>query len=159
MVNNWKAIAAMSENRVIGINNSIPWNIPSDIQWFRQKTGKQLLVMGKKTYESIKRKDSESIYAVLTTQKDNMQHEQNVIYINGIDSIKELKTDRQIWICGGAQVYEQTIAYCSELYLTVVKGHFEGDCYFPHFEELFTLNEVLEENEAFAIKHYINKKY
>ncbi|MGB7606332.1 MAG: dihydrofolate reductase [Lutisporaceae bacterium] len=159
ILNNWKAIAAMSENCVIGINNSIPWNIPSEIQWFRQKTSKQLLVMGNKTYESIKNKDNESIYVVLTTKKDSMQHEHNVIYINGINAINELRTDRQIWICGGAKVYEQTIQCCSELYLTVIKKHYVGDCYFPNYEDFFTLNEVIEDNEIFIIKHYINKKY
>ena len=63
---------------------------------------------------------------------------------------------REVFICGGAQIYDQTLPLCSDLYLTLVKRTVEGDAFFPPFEDQFALKEKLAENPDFEILHYAN---
>jgi dihydrofolate reductase len=62
--------------------------------------------------------------------------------------------DRQVFICGGAQIYEQGLPLCSELFLTLVKREVEGDTFFPRFEDQFELAEDLRDTPDFKILHY-----
>ncbi|WP_368936677.1 dihydrofolate reductase [Bacillus sp. SH8-8] len=154
---NWKAIVAMGENRVIGINNTLPWDIPEEKEWFRTKTSKQLLVLGRKTFESIRFRNPESQYLVLSKNEKNSDYDSNVQFINNIDKLDSINTNKEVWICGGEEIYRQTLTNCSELYLTTIKKSFDGDCYFPDYKEDFIFNEIIFENEYFIIEKYINK--
>ena len=151
----FKAIGAMSENRVIGRGNKIPWHLPEDFKWFKQLTTGNIVVMGRKTFESIGKplpnrmtivvSRSGFTYPGVTTVKDWRE----------IDLVAET---REVFICGGAQIYAQTLPVCSDLYLTVVKQTVEGDAFFPAFEKDFELVETVREVEEFKILHYKNRK-
>ncbi len=146
----YKAIAAMSENRVIGNGNQIPWHLPEDFKWFKQMTTGNVIVMGRKTFESIGRPLPNRTTVVLSRS--------GFLYpgVQTIQSLEELpdQADREVYICGGAQIYEQTLPLCSDLYLTLVKRVVQGDAFFPNFEETFTLKEVLRETPEFKILHF-----
>ncbi|HLP78085.1 MAG TPA: dihydrofolate reductase, partial [Candidatus Paceibacterota bacterium] len=65
--------------------------------------------------------------------------------------------ERQVFICGGAQIYQQTLPFCSDLYLTLVKREVEGDAFFPPFEDQFELAEEIRDTPEFKILHYRRK--
>ncbi|MCW5555583.1 MAG: dihydrofolate reductase [Verrucomicrobiae bacterium] len=151
---NLKAIAAMSLNRVIGAGNRIPWHLPEDFKWFKQTTTGHLLVMGRRTFESIGKPLPNRTTLVLS--RTQWTHP-GVQTIQNLADLPERIAGRQTFICGGAQIYEQTLPFCSELYLTLVKRQVEGDAYFPPFEDRFELVTELHECLDFKILHYRNR--
>jgi dihydrofolate reductase len=79
--------------------------------------------------------------------------------VASLDEIDLANETRDIFICGGAQIYAQTLAQCSDLYLTLVKRDVEGDAFFPRFEDDFELREVISETPEFRILHYVNRNF
>ncbi|MCI0745707.1 MAG: dihydrofolate reductase [Verrucomicrobia subdivision 3 bacterium] len=146
-----KAIAAMSLNRVIGQGNKIPWHLPEDFKWFKQMTGGHIIVMGRKTFESIARPLPNRTTIVLSRSGFSYPGIQTITSLNQIDPNLE---PRDIFICGGADVYRQALPLCSDLYLTLVKREVEGDAWFPPFEELFEPVVTMLETPDFAVTHY-----
>src|SRR5690606_7075982 len=98
----WKAIAAMSANRAIGNNSQIPWNIPEDFKWVKQCTSGQAIAMGRKTYESIGRPLPGRTNIVLARNPSPID---GCILLPGLQELFSYKTDRQMWIFGGAEIY------------------------------------------------------
>ena len=156
-VNQWNAIVAMSENRVIGMKNQLPWHLPEDLAWFRAKTHGQVLVLGRKTLESLPSLRPENHYIVLTR---NTAYTPLAPHVEIVHELTDIPTadpaGRSIWICGGSELYRQTLPYCAYLYLTTVKATYEGDTFFPPFEDQFAPEETLRETEQFIIRRYRN---
>src|SRR5437868_2558799 len=150
-MNHFKAIAAMSENRVIGNGNKIPWHLPEDFKWFKQKTTGHVLVMGRKTFESIGRPLPHRETFVLSRSAWSFP---GVRVIRSIDDLDPWNDPREIFICGGAQIYAQLLPRCAELFLTVVKRRVDGDAFFPKFETDFDLAAEVLENPEFKILRY-----
>jgi dihydrofolate reductase len=150
----FKAIAAMSENRVIGRGNKIPWHLPEDFKWFKSMTTGQVIVMGRKTFESIGKPLPNRATIVLSRRPMPIPGVQVVSALSEIDVAGD---PREIFICGGAQIYEQALPQCSDLYLTLVKGRVDGDAFFPPFEHQFELVDQILERDEFVIRHYRNK--
>ncbi len=148
----FKAIAAMSLNRVIGAGNKIPWHLPEDFKWFKQMTTGHVIVMGRKTFESIGRPLPNRETVVLS--RSHFQHP-GVRTIADLSQLDLAEESREVFICGGAQVYEQTLPLCSDLYLTLVKREVTGgDAFFPPFEDRFELAEKIHAAPEFEILHY-----
>jgi dihydrofolate reductase len=150
----FKAIAAMSLNRVIGAGNKIPWHLPEDFKWFKKMTTGQVIVMGRKTYESIGKPLPNRMTIVLSRSQLNIQGVRVVADFKELGSLGSELARREIFICGGAQVYEQALPLCSDLYLTLVKRNVEGDTFFPAFEDKFLLEEEILDGPEFKILHY-----
>jgi len=150
----FKAIAAMSENRVIGQGNTIPWHLPEDFKWFKQTTTGHIIVMGRKTYESIGRLLPNRTTIILSRSDFAVP---GAIMLNDLAALQPATDGRETFICGGAEIYRQALPLCSDLYLTVVKRTVEGDAFFPPFEEEFELVETLRDTPEFAIRHYRRK--
>jgi dihydrofolate reductase len=148
----FKAIAAMSLNRVIGAGNKIPWHLPDDFKWFKQLTTGNIIVMGRKTFESIGRPLPNRETIVLSRTQFSFPGVRTVSDLSELDLADET---REIFICGGAQIYQQALPLCSDLYLTVVKRKVEGDAFFPPFENQFTLVEEIRDTPEFKILHYV----
>ena len=149
----FKAIAAMSENRVIGRGKEIPWHIPEDFKWFKETTMGHVLVMGRHTFESIGKALPGRETMVLT--RGEFSHP-DVTVIRSLDEVAARLEGRDCFIAGGAQVYEQALARCSDLFLTLVKREVEGDVFFPEFENYFEEVAVLRDEAEFRIIHYRN---
>src|SRR5437763_650951 len=109
----FKAIAAMSLNRVIGASNKIPWHLPDDFKWFKQMTTGQIIVMGRKTFESIGKALPNRETIVLSRSQFSFPGVQTLADLHQLDRTGDA---REVFICGGAQIYEQTLADCSDLY-------------------------------------------
>ena len=150
-MNHFKAIAAMSLNRVIGAGNRIPWHLPADFKWFKQMTTGHVIVMGRKTFESIGKPLPNRTTIVLS--RSQFQHP-GAQTVPSLEELAPLVADRQVFICGGAQVYQQALPLCSDLYLTLVKRTVEGDTFFPPFEDRFELAEEIRDTLEFKILHY-----
>jgi len=150
----FKAIAAMSLNRVIGAGNKIPWHLPEDFKWFKKMTTGQVIVMGRKTYESIGRPLPNRTTIVLSRSPLKISGVRVVADLKDLSLLEGELDGKEIFICGGAQVYEQALPLCSDLYLTLVKRQMEGDTFFPAFEDRFTLKEQLLDGPEFKILHY-----
>jgi dihydrofolate reductase len=151
----FKAIAAMSENRVIGQGNRIPWHLPEDFKWFKKMTTGQVVVMGRKTFESIGRPLPNRETIVLS--RSRFQHPGARI-VSALSEIDLSTETRELFICGGAQIYEQALPLCSDLFLTLIKRVVDGDVFFPPFEQDFEAVADLQDCAEFKIIHYRNAK-
>lgn len=149
------AIAAMSENRVIGRGGRIPWHLPDDFKFFKRTTLGHLLVMGRKTFESIGRPLPGRDTIVLTRSAWSYPGVLTASSLNGLPLAPD--DPRQVFVCGGAEVYALALPRCSDLYLTHVHRTVAGDTFFPPFEEQFELIAVVLEHPDFTVRHYRNR--
>ncbi len=151
----FQAIAAMSLNRVIGRGGQIPWHLPEDFRWFKRMTTGQVVVMGRKTFASIGKPLPNRETIVLS--RSAFQHP-GVRIVSDLSQIDLAHETRQVFICGGAEVYRQALPLCSDLYLTLVQREIpDGDVFFPPFEDRFELVEELRDTPEFKILHYRNR--
>ena len=148
----WKAIAAMAENRVIGAAGRIPWHIPEDLQWLKECTLGQAVAMGRKTFESVGRPLPGRLNVVISR---TLKEVPGCVVLPSLEALAAHDCGRQVWILGGAEIYAAALDRVAELYLTVVKGHYAGDAFFPPFEDRFRLAAVLREDPRFRILKYV----
>ncbi|NCX68288.1 MAG: dihydrofolate reductase [Betaproteobacteria bacterium] len=137
----------MSENYVIGLNNSLPWHLSDDLKRFKEITTGHQIVMGRKTYESIGRP---------LPNRDNFVLTRNAkLQIDGINVIKSLNdipsSDKKTFIIGGGEIYAQLINSCDELLVTKIHCEIDGDAYFPIIDlsvwSLINQSEKFTEND------------
>lgn len=127
------AIVAMASNRVIGVNNTLPWRLPADLKRFKQLTMGHTLVMGRKTYESIGRPLPGRTMVVVTRQRDYAP--EGVKVAHTVDEALALaQADSEVFIAGGADLYAQTLDRLDRLYLTRIEREFPGDTFFPEVD-------------------------
>jgi dihydrofolate reductase len=150
------AIAAMAQNRVIGNQGKIPWHLPDDFKWFKETTLGHILVMGRKTFESIGRPLPGRQTIIISRSGFTAPS------THTLGSLAELASldpeGKKVFIAGGAEIYQQALPQCSELYLTVVKRTVEGDAFFPAFEESFEAGQKIREHSDFDIWRYLKTK-
>ncbi|MFO1460560.1 MAG: dihydrofolate reductase [Verrucomicrobiota bacterium] len=149
----FKAIAAMSENRVIGDAGRIPWHLPEDFRWFKQTTMGHVLVMGRRTYESIGRPLPGRETWILTRSGFTAPGTRSFSEVEALDTAAA-SDPRDIFVAGGSEIYTQLLRRCGDLYLTRVKRIVPGDAFFPPFEEWFAPVGPLLETADFRIEHY-----
>jgi len=129
-------IAAADEDGVIGLGNTLPWDLPADLQYFREKTRGHIVIMGRKTFDSIVEKIGHPLpsrRSVVITKKGGL-FEGDYDLVASIDEAIELaeRADaEEAFIIGGQQIYEIAMAYANRIYLTRIHSHFEGDKFFP----------------------------
>lgn len=125
-------IAALARNRVIGRDNDLPWHLPEDLKRFRALTMGHHIVMGRKTYESLGRLLPGRTTVVVTR---NPSYEvPGAIVVNSLEqAVQACGDDPEIFLIGGAELYQQSLALAERLYLTEIDAEFEGDAYFPEF--------------------------
>lgn len=126
------AIVAMAENRVIGNGNKMPWHLPADLKHFKAVTNGHPVLMGRKTYESIGKPLPNRTNMIIT--RDRQYSAQDCLVINDINtalSMAEELDQTEVFIIGGAEIYQQLMPKVQRLYLTKVHHHFTGDAYFP----------------------------
>lgn len=134
------AIAAVAKNGVIGIGNSLPWDIPEDMKFFKDSTRNHIVVMGRKTLDSLGKPLPHRENAVISRQKNLKLDGVRVFEDVGasIRFYKEHEKDfsgKKIFIIGGAQIYEAAIHELDELWLTEIEQEFQGDVFFPDYHE------------------------
>ena len=126
-------IVAMGTNRVIGMDNRMPWHLPADLKYFRQATWGHPVVMGRKTFQSIGKALPGRENIVLTRDR-NLQLDGATIVHDMQDIIKRAANE-QLFIIGGSEIYAQFLAQAERLLITQVAVETEGDAYFPVFDK------------------------
>ncbi|MEI8293174.1 MAG: dihydrofolate reductase [bacterium] len=144
------AIAAMSRNRVIGADGRIPWHVSEDLKFFKRTTLGHVIVMGRKTYDSLG-KPLPGRENWVVSREANIP---GVTVLRSFEEIAEPADGRQLYVIGGAQLYAALLPRCAELLLTRVDREVEGDTYFPAFEADFDAGEVLESGEGYEIRRH-----
>ena len=128
-------IAAVADNGVIGNNNTLPWKLSSDLRRFKIFTTGKAVIMGRKTYESIGKPLPDRINIILT--KDKTFKPAKTVVFHDIGDALNFAADNgleEVFIIGGANIYEQTIGMADKIYLTRVHAKVEGDAFFPDFD-------------------------
>ena len=148
------AIAAMSRNRVIGADGRIPWHISEDLKFFKRTTLGHIIVMGRKTYDSLGKPLPGRENWVVSREADIA----GVTVLRSFDAIEEPSDGRQLYVIGGAQLYAALLPRCSELLLTRIDRDVEGDTFFPEFESTFDTGEILESGPDYEIRRYFREE-
>ena len=129
-------IWAMTKNHVIGLQNKMPWHIKEDLIYYKEHTAGKTVVMGENTYYSLKGyyKSKPLPYGKIYVASLN----ENLILEDAIvisDVIQLFKTTREdLWVVGGATIYQLALPYADTLYISWVKKEYEGDTYFPEID-------------------------
>jgi len=127
-------IAAMSSNRVIGRQGTIPWHIPEDLRRFRELTTGHALIMGRKTYESIGRPLPGRKTIIVTRQPAYAAA--GCLTAASLDGALRLaEPSAEAFICGGAELYRQALPFAARIYLTVINEAVAGDATFPEIPQ------------------------
>jgi dihydrofolate reductase len=148
-------IAAMAEDRVIGIQNRLPWRLPSDMKWFRQHTLGKPIVMGRKTFESFGGKPLPDRLNIVITRDPDYQAKGAVVVHTIEEAITAAGAVEEVMIIGGASFYKQMLPRAQRLYLTFVHTRVDGDAWFPAYDssqwrELEHHDRPADERNAFA---------
>jgi len=142
----YSIIAAVADNWVIGNGLKIPWYIPEDFKLFKERTLNSVIVMGQKTWNSLPIKPLPKRVNIVLNNKDKKN--EGAITCQSLDeAFAEAKKypDKKTFVIGGASVYSQTIKDATYLYISHIKGEFEGDILFPEFDK--KEYEIIEEKE------------
>lgn len=130
-------ITAMSQNRVIGTQNKLPWSIPEDLKFFRETTKDHIMIMGRKTFDSIGAKPLPKRFHIVITRQDLESSHPLVKYVKTLEEALALAKSltpqwgEEVFIVGGGEIYKQSMDLTDKIYLTVIYQDFEGDTYYP----------------------------
>lgn len=148
-------IAAISENRAIGKDNKLLWHIPEDMKRFRTLTRGHPIIMGRKTFESIGKPLPGRANIIVT--RDSVYERQGCLVVHSLaDAIKlaqKQEGNSEIFVIGGGEIYRQAMPMADKLYLTIVKGNFDADTYFPdysRFSQEIARTEKQDENYRYS---------
>ncbi len=127
-------ISAVARNRVIGINNTLPWRLPEDLQHFKRLTLGHHIVMGRKTFESLGR-PLPGRTSVVISRDPGYALPEGCLLAGSIETALHLcGEDSEVFCIGGAQLYAQALPLADRLYLTEIEADFDGDAWFPAFD-------------------------
>ncbi len=129
-------LVAADVNNVIGKNNQLPWHLPNDLKYFKNLTWAMPILMGRKTFESIGKALPGRKSIVITRNKNWQQPGVDVVY--SIDEAIELAKSydvKEIFVIGGAEIFNSAFEKAHRIYLTRIYHQFEGDVYFPFVNE------------------------
>jgi len=123
---------AMAKNRVIGVNNQLPWQLPADLKHFKKITLHKSIIMGRKTFESIGKALPDRENFVVT--KDRNYDAPHCKIVNSIGEALNKSNTPEVIIIGGASIYKQAMQIANTIYLTIIHKEFEGDTFFPEID-------------------------
>jgi dihydrofolate reductase len=161
------AIAALSQNRVIGKNNDLPWKLPDDMKFFMQTTKGHHVIMGRKNYDSLPTKFKplpERSNIVVTRQMDFTAPGCLVVHDigKGIETARA-QQESECFIIGGAEIYKLAMPFTTRLYLTEIQTTIDGDTFFPVFNknewnETSRTHHPADERHAYAFDFVVYEK-
>ncbi len=126
-------IAALAADRVIGMENAMPWDLPADLAWFKRNTLNKPVIMGRLTWESIGRPLPGRLNIVVSSQSG--ENAQGVTWVSSLEEAIAAAGDvEEVMVIGGGRIYEQMLDRADRLYLTHIDAEVEGDTHFPDYE-------------------------
>lgn len=150
-------IWAMSKKWLIGKENKIPWHVKEDLLYYKEKTKGQTVLMGENTYDSLKGyyKTKPLPYGKIFVASLSDRVFSDAIKVS--DVISFLANNKEdLFVVGGASIYKLSLPYADKLYISIIKGDYDGDTYFPSF----SLDEYLlvSSNETEKVKYLIYER-
>ena len=133
-------IVAASENGVIGLKGKLPWVLPQDLKFFREKTKNHAVIMGRKTFTSLKGPLRNRLNVVLTKRRDYKVSSSQVILTFSLKEAIQACVDekekygKEIFIIGGGEIYRESLPLVDQIYLTRIYKTFEGDAFYPEID-------------------------
>lgn len=130
-------VLAMSKNRVIGSQNKLPWHIPEDLKFFRETTKGHIMIMGRKTFDSIGAKPLPQRFHIVITRQSLQSSHPLVKYVKTLEEALEVakpltaQWGEEVFIVGGGEIYKQSLDITDKIYQTVIHQDFSGDTYYP----------------------------
>jgi len=129
-------IVAIANNNVIGKDNKIIWNLPEDMKHFKNITFGHTIIMGKETFKSIGRVLPNRKHIVFSKNKKLITNNKDVKIVSNISEIEDLiESNEEVFVIGGATIYNLLMPYVKKMYITRIYQEFEGDTYFPLINE------------------------
>jgi dihydrofolate reductase len=126
-------IAAFAENRVIGVNNTLPWRLPADLRRVKALTTGHHIILGRKNYESIGRPLPDRVNIVVSRQPGYAAP--GCVVVDSLaEAFARAKDDTEVFVFGGAEIYRQALPRAQRMYLTLVHAQIAGDTFFPDFD-------------------------
>ena len=133
-------IVACSKNRVIGNKGQIPWKIKGEQKRFRELTTGNVVIMGRKSFEEIGKPLKNRTTKVVSNSKSF--NEQNCFTVGSLKAAINLFPNREIYIAGGERIYREAIEFVDVMYITEIDKIYEGDTYFPEYDESEFFKEI-----------------
>jgi len=129
----------MTKNRVIGKGNKIPWSFPEDLARFKNLTMGHPVIMGRLTYESIGH-PLKNRMNIIVSKSDDFSPENCIVCPNFKAALNVsylfCKNEHEVpYVIGGSRLYKEALPYATELYITHIKGDYDGDVFFPEYDE------------------------
>ncbi|MGK2959862.1 MAG: type 3 dihydrofolate reductase [Candidatus Malihini olakiniferum] len=125
-------IAALSLDRVIGMQNSMPWHLPADLAWFKRQTLNKPIIMGSNTYRSISQPLPWRKNIVVSSRPGD---DERITWMPTIEmALEAVKRAEEVIVIGGSSIYQQILPQASRLYLTHIDAEVEGDTHFPEYK-------------------------
>ncbi|MFH4785345.1 type 3 dihydrofolate reductase [Vibrio diabolicus] len=154
-------IAAMTDNRIIGKDNQMPWHLPADFAWFKRCTMGKPVVMGRKTYESIGRPLPGRLNIVIS--RDETLKIEGVTTVTSIEQALEVAGDvEEVMIIGGGAIYAACLPMANKLYVTHIEAAIDGDTQFPdwgdQFKETYSETYQADEKNAYNMRFTVLEK-
>ena len=150
-------IVAIAHDQVIGVNNTLPWHLPEDLKRFRALTMGHHIIMGRKTYDSLGRL-LPGRTTVIVTRNQDYKVEGALVAHSLTEAIALCKNDDEVFVIGGAELYQDALKLANKLYITQIDLKVEGDAFFPKFngaEWQETLREAHTSSQGLSF-NYIN---
>ncbi len=149
-------IVAHDINRVMGINNELPWHLPGDLAYFKKTTMGKPMIMGRKTFESIGKALPGRTNIVITRDPDYKRD--GIVVVHSFDEALEVakKENKEIMIIGGEQIFRLALPIADRLYVTKIQHSYQGDTYFPEYGSEW---KVASESEEFETEDQVKFSY
>lgn len=125
-------IVAMDIQQAIGLNNALPWRLPAELAYFKKTTMNHTILMGRKTYESIGKPLPNRTNVILTQNKD--YEAEGCVIVHSVEEALELAKNQEVFVIGGAEVFQLFMPLVERLYITLIEHEFEADTFFPEFD-------------------------
>ena len=160
-------IAAVAENNVIGKDNNLPWHLPTDMKYFRDTTMGHCVIMGRKNYDSIplKYRPLDGRTNIVVTRKKDFVAEGCIVVHSIEEALNECKkkNESEVFVIGGADIYNQTMDIADKIHYTKIHHTFEGDAFFPvvdeHKWELISRKDIsADEKNTFPFSFCVYRK-
>lgn len=151
-------LLAMDRNHLIGSDNDLPWRLPKDLRFFKEKTSGHTIIMGRKTYESMGGALPNRKNVILTSSQEDFP--EGVHVIRDLEAVQEWNKEspgKELFIIGGGNVFKQALNIADRMYITWIDDAFKGDTYFPDFsEDIWTLTSKVkgDKNETNPYDYY-----
>lgn len=127
-------IWAMADDRVIGIDNRLPWKLPADMRWFRRHTLGKPVIMGRLTFESFGARPLPERRNLVISRDPGYVAPGAEVYASLAAALAAVADAPEVMIIGGMSIYQQALPLAGRLYMTLVHGQFAGDAWFPAFD-------------------------